>query len=418
MRIGKFAALLAVVLIVLAGVPHFVKFEKAPHLSSVAKILEGLDSKSEFGREAVPRRLASLPDEGLETMCRLLWGEVDLSSVRERPLSAREAEALYAGIALRRGADLERVLRGRMAEDDSERCLRECMMILGKVATRDDWPFVQEIIESFNPNLLIAGPVAMSVRRSLEEMMIRDRYLARVSFRGWSEMHRAVQELLVRCAVTAGEPADLEPMLGIVGRDPERGVYILRELGRFSFLSAGKLGWSERDKFRDLLDHDDPKFRAEGIGVIMRFRDEESMDAVIARLEDSDRRVVRAAHRGLQKLSRLRYPAEAETWRGWWEIEATWIEEHHQELAERLCSDEVPVVLGALREAALHPLVLDRLNELLPPIAVAESPVLRATLAEILGHCGHVRRAHLLVDLCADADPKVAEAAKQALRAL
>jgi HEAT repeat protein len=156
--------------------------------------------------------------------------------------------------------------------------------------------------------------------------------------------------------------------------------------------------------------------RSQALVLVMgELSDFESIPLLLDLLEDGGEGMSKSALWALQRMTGLRLPAKAESWRRWLDQELAWKEKERADVLERLESPLRADVVAAVQELARHryerPFLAARLAETLEN----RDPLVRVAACEGLAALASLGQKEALLRAVKDPDSRVAAAAEHAL---
>jgi len=353
----------------------------------------------------------------------LLRARVPETGPKDGPqvLSVAQRDLLLSALAKMPAQSVRKELDARLAQSPDDNTARiGAIYALGTVGEAVDVPQLVALA----PRKAVGEDLALpqAAREALRDSMTT---LLRRRPQAWPALGSAV------CAVDLNAARTLLDALGRV-RDP-RGLRILLEAAR----ANPKLAWKvaslvpacgsslqlETDRealewVRSELQNAPPGYVRTLFTAVGTLDDGEWVPALIEYLGDTDNGVREEALAALRRISGLAYPGDPALWRSWYGVEARWHAERRPKLVPQLSSNEVPVVLAAVREYSEHRTRRGELAEELLKVLDNGKPEVRGLVISVLGRLGSPAACPALLGMLGDSDAKVSEAAWQALRTI
>lgn len=366
--------------------------------------------------ESLDRRLQSVVGLGTDVVPHAVRLAAGRSS--GPPLAPRERELLT--LALERWPE--------------EPCIQAALLLLGAEPTLEDATAVARLLGSFaggrgvqplcaivralDPSELRHPRVANDFEDALAAMLARDR-LAHGFVR--EEIPRADARLLSIVVGALGKaPSDdsIALLERLLGRDAELDARILEAYGMQGALLPRCAEGACAEAVRRYLNDRDPKLRRHAVVALGRLGDTTVAGALVAGLDDRDRRVRGASLWALRRVTGLGWSADAARWELHLESEERWLATTFPGLADAFLDANASRAREAVHEVAKHVWVR---HATAPRLALAfehEAPAVAIAACEALGRLGGPEAARALEQARLGSRSEVREAAERALLAL
>jgi len=161
-----------------------------------------------------------------------------------------------------------------------------------------------------------------------------------------------------------------------------------------------------------------PDYRRTLLMAVGTLDDGDWVPLLADKLEDEDTGVREESLSALQKISGLGFPGDPALWRSWNEGEERWHAQQRPKLLQELADPESPKVLAAVREYSEHRTHRAAMSEELLDVLRHGRPEVRCMVISVLERLGSPVACSALLGMLNDSDPKVAEAAWQALHTI
>jgi hypothetical protein len=233
-----------------------------------------------------------------------------------------------------------------------------------------------------------------------------------------AELPPRLLPLIAQALAEAGAPRGLELLLGLLQRDRDLDLVLVRSIAELA--GKGEV-WLEEPRYaylRRFLDDIEPQMRQAAALALGRVQDLASFEPMIARLEDPDPRVQRAALWSLQAMSGLKLPANPRHWSAWHAAEIDWLERDLARLERRLRSRSSAEVVEAIAELARHRLFRHETAPLVFDSLECADPGIASSACAALEQLRSARAVPALTGALTHKHPAVRAAAASALRAL
>lgn len=328
--------------------------------------------------------------------------EILLQSLRSWPAKAT-VEALLA-------------LPPEPSLDDRLTALR----LVGEVGDKTAVVAVDFLCKGLAPEQVVHPLVGAELQRTLLHLMRRDAETV-------DEIYRLLQqgqlcsELLQPLAGAIGQvpsAAGLGVLERLLGRSDELDRVVLEALGNLRFYGDAR-GLDEAVRtVRLYLSSSHPRMRRQAALSLGSMRASGSVADLIALLDDVERRVQRAAHWSLGRISGLELPADPEAWTRWHEAELEWLDTRCAALIESLEAGEAARVIDATRMLSLHPVHAASACEALEGLLEHEDALVVSAACSALAKLDSVGSFGLLVQALDDPRAEVRRAAARCLEIL
>jgi len=379
-----------------------------------AHALDARTSTAEFVASSkalgTPSVLALLEPLG----CRAVWWCARVPLVPLRPESVEAIHAVFAGLGI---AKLRPHLQGSLRGSPTKAEVLAVFEVLGRIGSVRDLVLFEEASRSPASRDLDPG-----ILRGLDEA------LARLIARDPSGITHARSYLLsapphfvcalARAIASSGAPEAFEALASPIGFDDALDRMLLPCLVLASGRPAEGVDESLLDILRAHAQSSDAMLARAAVAAAGTFEDSASVPILVPLLESEDLGLREAAHTALRRITGLGFPCQSARWVAWYEVEELWVRTQSESVTSRLGSRRPADVVRALQEIATHPLERHALAERVAEVLQHHDPQVRRLACSVLGRLASVRSAAALENVLGDADPRVAEEARAALRSI
>jgi HEAT repeat protein len=330
-----------------------------------------------------------------------------LSSVQEALLEGA-LEGIPRTVVI---AAMEDVLRGK--EGDSVRRLR--IQIEGCVGSAGELPALFDLA-LHEKETSIAPRLEEKLRAALSKIAARDPERADAwLLRHWEQLRKPLLEPVVMALGDADDPHGVAVLTSIATWNDELAFLAIAQVRSLGPSTDEDVNYALLEVVRRRLDLTRPD-RSQALVLVMgELSDFESIPLLLDLLEDSGEGMSKSALWALQRMTGLRLPAKAESWRRWLDQELAWKENERADVLQRLDSPERADVVAAVQELARHryerPFLAERLAETLEN----PDPMVRVAACEGLAALASPAPKEALLRARKDHDSRVAAAAEHAL---
>ncbi len=332
------------------------------------------DAAVAFGPELVPSLLEGILGRGE-------WPEGEHAPTGDLRVAAlRDAWDRYEP-ALRAQALVECATASR----DERRVLVE---LAGELGGELALPTVLRLAREFEPADLARAFVCEPVERALALALVSSRAGERSLEPLLEGLPAGLASTLVRSWALCGDARGPALAARALGRDPALDVEILSVLAQPSCPARTALGERSLAAVRRSLRHDDPRLRRCAAAALGNVRDTQSVEDLVAALEDVDALVRAAARDSLRAITGRDLGGEAEAWKAWSLERREWIELVQPRELERArggdCVDAMEALEALLARPDAQDELVDGLSGLLEGVACdAVASRARSALVEI-----------------------------------
>jgi HEAT repeat protein len=236
--------------------------------------------------------------------------------------------------------------------------------------------------------------------------------------RHWPSLDRELRTAALDGIARTGPGAGTRAMCRLLGTgSPDEGE-VLAQIARAPFLESEPVGADARAALARAFVSEDPGTRRGAARLAGRLGGPELAEALVALLDDGDRRVAAAAHQGLESAVGTHLIADREMWRARLAAEAEWAQARLPADLETLRTPNAPAAVAALRRIAAHPLHGDATVRAAAAALDRTEASVRAAACETLARLGRPAAIPDLLRTAEDPDPGVAASASAALAAV
>jgi len=328
--------------------------------------------------------------------------ELLLESLRSWPATAT-VEAL---LALPRDPSL----------DDRLTALR----LVGEVGGKSAILAVDSLCAGMAPAEVADPLVSAELQRTLLHLMRRDAEAVDEASRLMqaSRLRSELFQPLARAIGQVPSSAGMAVLERLLGRNEGLDRIVLEALGNLRpYGDAHGLGEAAQS-VRVYLSSIHPRLRRQAALSLGSLHDSESVPHLIVLLDDPDRRVQRAAHWALGRISGLELPADPESWTRWHEAELEWFDTRCAALIESLEAAEAARVIEATRLLSLHPVHGMIVAEAIEGLLEHDDPLVVFAACAALAKLDSIGSFTLLVQALDDPRDEVRLAVARCLEAL
>jgi HEAT repeat protein len=335
------------------------------------------------------------------------------------PLSDAERELLSASV---RSWPAERAVEALVAALPEEPSLDDrlaALRLLAEVGGHTTLAAVESLCQGLAPVEDAHPLLEEAVESTLARALRRDpRTYDELRRRCERPLPAALARRVARALGAARLGRGLEVRERLLGRNPELDLHAIRALGELAWFDEPEGRAGAARTLRTYLVSIDADVRRGAALALGALGDGESAGDVLALLEDSDRRVQRAAGMALARLSGLDALATAEAWRRWHEDELAWLEADFDRLVGELEEGDAARCVAALRVLSLHGLHRALVLPEVLPLLEHEEPLVAVAACAALAKLGDPVAFLPLVAALEDERDAVRAAARGALSAL
>jgi HEAT repeat protein len=367
--------------------------------------------------QAATRALAALGPEAAPEILGLCSGTRADAGL----LAPGERELLLAPL---RAWPREVAVRALLAAVPPEAGLDErltALALLGEVGGQRAIAALDALVRPLPDEARVHPRLSEELERALTQVLARD-VAASAELEQRIQRGELAHEILQPAAVALGRTGrgrGLGALERLLGRTPELDAAVLRALGELRPFDDPRARLQAGRTLRRRLTAPDPELRRQAAFALGRLRDGEAVPELLALLDDSERRVQRAAAQALGQIARLD-PTALDTagWQRWFEGELTWLESEGDAQRLELAADEPARVVAALRVLASHPLHAHALAEEVQALLPHEEALVAEAACAALVRLDDVTAFEPLLETLADGRAPVRASALAALRAL
>lgn len=268
----------------------------------------------------------------------------------------------------------------------------------------------------------VDAPPAPELRRALEGalagILSREPGAVRALAEAFPRVAPAHQASIVAALARPGRDA-LVALADLLGRaNREADALILLQIGATARRQAPPSDPAVLERVRLYLAHPDPRLVVLAATAATALQDAGGVPDLIVLLEDERPNVQSAVHGSLQALTSVRLPADASAWLAWLDEGLAWWNDRSDACRAAIVSGSPPEAAAAIHEVARQRLFV---HEVAPLLALAvrrpEPDLARSALRALSALPEGIARATLRA-LVAEADPDLAERARQTLESL
>src|SRR5258706_809533 len=377
------------------------------HLRIGAALREARHAGPGAGPELLERISASGRDAIAAQLDILLRARVPETSPKDGPqlLSEAQRELLLSALAKMPQAGVRKELDARLAQTPDDSTARiGAIYALGVVGEAQDLAQLVALAprKAESEELALPSAAREALRNSVTTLLRRQP-------QAWPALSSALREVDLNAAKT------LLDALGRV-RDP-RGLRILLEAAR----ANPKLAWKaaslapacgsslqpETDReflewVRGELQNAQPGYARTLLTDVGALDDGDWVPTLTDHLGDPGSGVREEALAALRRISGLGYPGDPTLWRNWYGVETRWHAERRPKLVPQLSSNEIPVVLAAVREYSEHRTHRTELTGELLKVLDNGKPEVRRLVISVLERLGSCAACPALLGLLTD----------------
>jgi HEAT repeat protein len=288
------------------------------------------------------------------------------------------------------------------------------LRVLGRQGSADGLELLLELLRASGDELLHRSVQDPAVE-ALGAVLKGDARALSLLEKGLAQQPLELQALACRAAVSSGRPDAVGLLTRRAGVAPALDLVVLDGLAELGSAQPWRLSESVPQLLRTCLERPDPELRAAAARALGRLGDAPSAPALIARLQDADPRVARAARWALEECTGERRAATFEDWQAWLEAEREWWRQEGRPRVEGLRAGDAAELTQVLRDALRHPFArlatAEALAELLPALEPGAQAVACATLAQLRAKSA----VPALIELLSRGEPEVRDSAWKAL---
>lgn len=228
----------------------------------------------------------------------------------------------------------------------------------------------------------------------------------------------AALDLVVHGMPFGDSGAGLDLILELLEQEPDLGPAVLSRISSLAESTQGAVLDDALWKLEWLVDHADWEIRRGAAIALGKLQDPNSCPQLIRMLEDSERRVGKAALWALRGMSSRNFAADPDLWQGWYEGELSWFEGPCVALEIDLASEDPAAVVRAVGLLCHRPLFRNHMAESLAPVLWNEDPALVQVVCAALEQLGSQRALPHLVKRLADVEDEATPAIRNSLQGL
>jgi len=356
------------------------------------------------------------PESGAALLELLRQGAVPALGAHEsQPLEGARRRAVLLAFELMPREELLRSLDPRAPRASRARWHESALLVLAQAGLAQDYDLALEIARAPNPD---PENVASALREALIALHRREptsvgRVATRVG-RGPLELDAALLQALGRSDLASAGPA----LVRTLGRSAKLDALALEELGAWGQRGTRSLDAQDARRVRDELQSPHAPTKRAALLALALLDDVASVPEIAQQLESSDASTRGNAHWALEHLTGLRLRNDARSWSTWIAREQTWWDEQGERALDDLRSGEPGRVARATNALARRRLLRAEFETDLVELLYASSTELVELAAASLSALGARCALPTLVDLLADSEQRIANAAWRALRAI
>jgi len=393
------------------------------HLRIAAALREARHAGPNDGPLLQQRIIGSGKDSVAAQVDILLRSRVPETSPKDGPqvLSDAQRELLLSSMAKMPLKAVRKELDARLAlTPDDVRARLGCMQALSVIGEAKDLARLVELAPRKQDSTDLALPY--SSRETLRDSTAA--LLHRLP-QAWPEFGTTLRKAdpsaaksLLDALACARDPRALRVLLDAVRNDPKlswKAASLVAACGPSLSTETNHefLEWM-RNEFQGAT----PDYRRTLLMAVGTLDDGDWVPLLADKLEDEDTGVREESLSALQKISGLGFPGDPALWRSWNEGEERWHAQQRPKLLQELADPESPKVLAAVREYSEHRTHRAAMSEELLDVLRHGRPEVRCMVISVLERLGSPVACSALLGMLNDSDPKVAEAAWQALHTI
>lgn len=376
----------------------------APDVADVAAVLER-NALPEVPQDRLVAELAALGPGRIPD----LFAVLAFGSGLERPLQSSEEDALAGALASFGAPPLRSLLKRRLSGDAPLEERLAALRVLARVGSSEDLAFVRQAVPNAGPGL------ARMLQETCTAVLRRDERALETLRRWMLEAPLEIGAALAGSVGKSGCPRALEALASTLGFRADLDRELLAEIAPLAARAPKPLDEEVLRPIEDALEEDDVRVLRAAALALGHAEHSGALQALIRLLEHENRGVSTAAEWALEKITGLRFRADAQRWRAWLRAEQAWLERAGPRLGVELHAPSPALAIHALGELSSHRWPRHELA--LEALAGLEhaSPLVRRLACTVLARLGSSAAAPGLVRALEDEDETVARAARQAL---
>ena len=334
-----------------------------------------------------------------------------------RALDAAQIAALEEAFALLPRFEVLAFLEG-LAHSDGERTERcAALQVVGAFGGRAQLRLLARLAEPSEPTGRIPRAVRDAFAQALARCLARDPSLGLELADRFRELHPALLAGAIESIGREAEPARLELLGSLLGREPEADVFVLIEIGKLAGRLPHPLDERLRAPARAYLSSHEPQLALEAALAAERLDDQAAMLDLAYLLDHADVNVRDRAWRSLMALSDRRIPPLRERWTAWLDDMSTWWAGAAQSEFAALAHGPASEVAASIMEISKRRFFRHELTAPLSAVLRRSEPELVELGCAALGHLGSRTAIPELIEvLAARPEEKLQAAAWHALK--
>jgi HEAT repeat protein len=402
---------LGLVLVLLPGAPRFAQQDARNPAAAVEAVVAGVERPADFGRaiEELVRLGSPAVAPLFEHLCASVKGDAPLGELRTAAIQGALAR-------LPRDEVLALLTRETRAADNEHR--REAGLdLLGRLDGRGDLKLALELGSSGDLESPPGPALLAALERALLGMCEHDESAVRSLAGLFARVAPAAQAVIAAVVRQAGGEAAaslLAAQLGSAGVDAD-GILLL-ELGEIGCREESGEDTLVLERVRGLLGHPDSRLRVLACMALEKLRDHEAVPDLVVLLDDDDPNLRLRAHAALRSLTRLRFPADSETWLAWLSDGLAWWDERAEPCRVALVSGTPAEAAASVQELAHQRLFVQHAASILALALQRPEPDVVKSACRALATMPERVTERALLTVVAHPDPTIAAEARAALK--
>lgn len=281
-----------------------------------------------------------------------------------------------------------------------------------------DLATARELVDPRDPEQRPDRSFLRAYESAMTAMLNRDRRAVRKLEEDWDQWPGNLWISTVKSVGGAGSPAALDLLTWLLHDADGTHEFLVQQLGRVAESSRLPGDFGLHSTLIEFLTSQNSGLRREACMTLGKLQCSESVDDLIARLNDPHAGVRDAALWSLQAITGKSMKPELERWRSWYAGESRWWRDDFQALRDQLNSEDPALVGVAIRELGRRKLRRHELaRELIPLLDDPREGVVCMTIAG-LGALGSAVAVEPLVESLGSDSQSVRELAAKALSSI
>lgn len=335
---------------------------------------------------------------------------------RVEPLDPLRREAVLAGLATLSPSAVRAHLGALHRQQPSERLRCAALEAYGRVAAADDLRSMVTLAAPLDPRELIAPSIRAAFAQALEQLLARDDTALQHVPGAFSVAHPALRAALIDGVRGARREGSLHTLERLLGAGPELDLLALSAIADLARDPDVRVEPGLLDTVRRYLADQDARLVLAAARAAGGLRDARAVPELIELLGAPDPNLRAVADAALKPIAGRDFRGDVVRWRAWYEAEVRWWTEARTRVLEGLRSRAAAHNAQALNEVSEHRLFRRELELTLVERLAVEDPLLVSMACSALGRLGSRAGLHELTGLTGHPDPRVADAAREALQ--